>query len=181
MQMRSIRMAHEMEGQGARIMVFPELCITSYSCGDLFWQETLLNEAKAQLIRIAEQTGDVDGLIFVGLPMEYNGKLYNMAAGISRGEVLGLVPKINIPNYNEFYESRYFTSGKDVNGWVTFCHSDSFDTEYPEYEVTVSPHLLFTCPQMPELKVAAEICEDLWGGEYHSKHLSRLSWSKFDR
>lgn len=157
-----IRMAHEMEGQGARIMVFPELCITSYSCGDLFWQETLLNEAKAQLIRIAEETGDVDGLIFVGLPMEYNGKLYNVAAGISGGEVLGLVPKINIPNYNEFYESRYFTSGKDVNGWVTFCHSDSSDTEYPEYEAMVSPHLLFTCPQMPELKVAAEICEDLW-------------------
>ena len=78
-----IRMVHEMEEQGAKVMVFPELCITAYTCGDLFWQENLLEEAKVQLVRIAEETADVDALIFVGLPLEYKGKLYNVAAGLN--------------------------------------------------------------------------------------------------
>lgn len=148
-----IRMVHEMAEEGAAVMVFPELCITAYSCGDLFWQETLLKEAKVQLFRIAEETADVDGLIFVGLPLEYNGKLYNVAAGISRGEITGLVPKVNIPNYNEFYEGRYFNSGKDVDGSVVLNQDQC---------VAFSSKLLFTCPEFPELQIAAEICEDLW-------------------
>ena len=151
-----IRMVYEMEEQGAKVMVFPELCITSYSCGDLFWQETLLNEAKVQLMRIAKETEAVDGLIFVGLPLEYNGKLYNVAAGLNHGEILGLVPKIHIPNYNEFYEGRYFTSGKDVDGTVTFVR------ELEEDNVPISPYLMFSCEELPEIKVCAEICEDLW-------------------
>ena len=151
-----IRMVYEMEEQGAKVMVFPELCITSYSCGDLFWQETLLNEAKVQLMRIAKETEAVDGLIFVGLPLEYNGKLYNVAAGLNHGEILGLVPKIHIPNYNEFYEGRYFTSGKDVDGTVTFVR------ELEEDDVPISPYLMFSCEELPEIKVCAEICEDLW-------------------
>lgn len=113
-----IRMVHEMEEQGAKVMVFPELCITAYTCGDLFWQENLLEEAKVQLVRIAEETTDVDALIFVGLPLEYKGKLYNVAAGLNHGEILGFVPKINLPNYNEFYEARYFTSGENLDGTV---------------------------------------------------------------
>ena len=151
-----IRMVYEMEEQGAKVMVFPELCITSYSCGDLFWQETLLNEAKVQLMRIAKETEAVDGLIFVGLPLEYNGKLYNVAAGLNHGEILGLVPKIHIPNYNEFYEGRYFTSGKDADGTVTFVR------ELEEDDVPISPYLMFSCEELPEIKVCAEICEDLW-------------------
>ena len=151
-----IRMVYEMEAQGAKVMVFPELCITSYSCGDLFWQETLLNEAKVQLMRIAKETEAVDGLIFVGLPLEYNGKLYNVAAGLNHGEILGLVPKIHIPNYNEFYEGRYFTSGKDADGTVTFVR------ELEEDDVPISPYLMFSCEELPEIKVCAEICEDLW-------------------
>ena len=151
-----IRMVYEMEEQRAKVMVFPELCITSYSCGDLFWQETLLNEAKVQLMRIAKETEAVDGLIFVGLPLEYNGKLYNVAAGLNHGEILGLVPKIHIPNYNEFYEGRYFTSGKDADGTVTFVR------ELEEDDVPISPYLMFSCEELPEIKVCAEICEDLW-------------------
>ena len=129
-----IKMVHEMEAEGAKVMVFPELCITAYTCGDLFWQENLLEEAKKQLFRIAEETKDVEALIFVGLPLEYKGKLYNVAAGLNHGEVLGFVPKIHIPNYNEFYEARYFTSGENVDGTVTvrtedygFCHMDELD------------------------------------------------------
>ena len=127
-----IEMVHEMEEQGAKVMVFPELCITGYTCGDLFWQETLLEEARAQLLRIAEETEEVDALIFVGLPLEYQGKLYNVAAGLSHGEILGFVPKINLPNYNEFYEARYFTSGEKVDGSITIKKEApelEFDTE----------------------------------------------------
>ena len=102
-----IKMVREMEAEGARVMVFPELCITAYTCGDLFWQENLLEEAKVQLMRIAEETADVDAIIFVGLPLEYKGKLYNVAAGLNHGEILGFVPKTYLPNYNEFYEARY--------------------------------------------------------------------------
>lgn len=155
-----IRMIHEMAEQGAKVMVFPELCITSYSCGDLFWQETLLNEARAQLLRIAGATGEVDGLVFVGLPLEYKGKLYNVAAAVSGGEILGLVPKLHIPNYNEFYEGRYFTSGKAVDGTVTFQTEEN--GEAFEEEIPFSSNLIFTCSRFPELKIAAEICEDLW-------------------
>lgn len=150
-----IHMVREMEAHGAKIMVFPELCITAYTCGDLFWQETLLEEAKTQLIRIARETAEVDALIFAGLPLEYNGKLYNVAAGISRGKILGFVPKIYIPNYNEFYEARYFTSGKDVDGSVLLSEEDG-------YEVPITSSLLFTCADFPKLRIAAEICEDLW-------------------
>ena len=117
-----IRMVHDMEEQGAKVMVFPELCITAYTCGDLFWQENLLEEAKVQLVRIAKETADVDAIIFVGLPLEYNGKLYNVAAGLNQGEILGFVPKIHIPNYNECDEARYVTSGEKVDGTV---HIDS--------------------------------------------------------
>lgn len=113
-----IKMVREMEAEGAKVMVFPELCITAYTCGDLFWQENLLEEAKVQLVRIAEETADVDAIIFVGLPLEYKGKLYNAAAGLNHGEILGFVPKTYLPNYNEFYEARYFTSGDLVDGTV---------------------------------------------------------------
>ena len=119
-----IKMVREMEAEGARVMVFPELCITAYTCGDLFWQENLLEEAKVQLMRIAEETADVDAIIFVGLPLEYKGKLYNVAAGLNHGEILGFVPKTYLPNYNEFYEARYFTSGEDVDGTVTIRRSE---------------------------------------------------------
>lgn len=169
-----IRMAQEAGEQGAKVIVMPELCITSYTCGDLFWQELLLDEAKAQLLRIAKETADVDAILFVGLPLEYKGKLYNVAAGISRGEILGIVPKIHLPNYNEFYEGRYFTSGAGVDGTVElktapagedsdFITANGIIAEFAlEKEVSISPHMLFTCSQMPKLKIAAEICEDLW-------------------
>ena len=219
-----IKMVREMEAEGARVMVFPELCITAYTCGDLFWQENLLEEAKVQLMRIAEETADVDAIIFVGLPLEYKGKLYNVAAGLNHGEILGFVPKTYLPNYNEFYEARYFTSGEDVDGTVTIGRSeyglhhdeemtdedvefgleaelealeeeDSFEEleeideepdyidedeteEFDEVDVPISSNILFICQEMPKLKIAAEICEDLWvpnppsvGHAYHGANL----------
>ena len=98
------RMIDETTEQGAKVIAFPELCITGYTCGDLFSQEILLREAKQGLYRIAEYTKEKDALIFVGVPYEVAGKLYNTAAALNHGKVLGLVTKTFLPNYGEFYE-----------------------------------------------------------------------------
>lgn len=96
---------------GAKIIVFPELGITGYTCSDLFLQELLLKSAREELFHIARETADLDALIFVGLPWEKEGKLYNVAAALCGGHLLGLVPKLHLPNYGEFYELRHFTPG----------------------------------------------------------------------
>lgn len=143
---------HEALAQKAKIIVFPELCLTGYTCNDLFWQETLLWEARHQLYQIIAQTRGKDALVFVGLPWEKDGKLYNVAAVISDGRLLGLVPKRHLPNYNEFYEARHFTPGNEKVEWVKF----------EGMPVPFGMNQLF-CAKMPEdLMVAAEICEDLW-------------------
>lgn len=139
--------------KGAKIIVFPELCITGYTCGDLFLQEHLLTMAKKGLLEIAAYTEEIDAIVFVGLPITYRGKLYNVAAAINKGEVLGLIPKTFIPNYNEFYEARYFTRGMEETVYVKL--SD-------EVEVEMGSKLLFVCEEIEELILAAEICEDLW-------------------
>ena len=99
--------------QKAKIIVFPELCMTGYTCGDLFWQDKLLREAKHELHHVLRHTQGKDALVFVGLPWEKDGKLYNVAAALQNGKILGLVPKRYLPNYNEFYEQRHFTSGNE--------------------------------------------------------------------
>lgn len=137
---------------GARLIVFPELCLTGYTCGDLFLQSALLTEAKAQLLRVAEATAGKRGLVFVGLPLERDGRLYNVAAALSDGRVLGLVPKVNIPTYAEFYEGRHFAPG---NGEAAPYVLDG-------REVLFGARQLFCCGELPELVVGCEICEDLW-------------------
>ena len=113
---RILACIREMQEEGAKIMVLPELAVTGYTCGDLFWQERLVREAGRQLDRILEETMGVDALIFVGLPMEVFGKLYNVAAVLNRGTLLGIVPKKHIPSYHEFYEGRHFTPGAGAGG-----------------------------------------------------------------
>ena len=138
---------------GAAVTVFPELCVTGYSCGDLFWQTTLLQGARDALGKIAAESSGLDGLFFVGLPVAINGKLYNMAAAVSRGSILGLVPKHYLPNYNEFYEMRHFTPGDELTvSGILLCGQ----------QVAVGTDIQFYCEDMPALKVGAEICEDLW-------------------
>lgn len=146
------RLVGEMEKQGAKIMVFPELCITGYSCGDLFYQNALLRSAKEELFHLAEEVKETDGLIIVGLPLEVNGKLYNTAAVLNRGKILGIIPKINLPGYGEFSESRQFTPA--VEGIKII--------KLGSQKVPFGTNILFTCEEMEELKVAVEICEDLW-------------------
>ena len=143
----------EATAAGAKVIVLPELCITGYTCGDLFLQEKLLREAKNALLKIAGFTRFMECLIFVGLPYAYHGKLYNVAAAISEGKILGFVPKTCIPNYNEFYESRYFVPGMEEPVFVQFTE---------DIAVPMGTKLLFSCKEMPELKVGVEICEDLW-------------------
>lgn len=140
---------------GARIIVFPEMCLTGYTCGDLFLQRALLDEAKDKLFEVAKTTEGKKGLIFVGLPLEREGRLYNVAAVLSDGRILGLVPKANIPSYAEFYEGRHFTEGnREVVSWRIGDQTVCFGT-----------NILFCCDELPELKVGCEICEDLWVAE----------------
>ena len=149
---RILKCIREMQEEGAKIMVLPELAVTGYTCGDLFWQERLVREAGRQLDRILEETMGVDALIFVGLPMEVFGKLYNVAAVLNRGTLLGIVPKKHIPSYHEFYEGRHFTPGQEQVEWI----------ERNGEKVPFGMNLLFACREMPRLIAAAEICEDLW-------------------
>lgn len=143
---------NEMAAAHAKVMVLPELCITGYTCSDLFWQTKLLDEAEAALFVIAEESRQVDALIAVGMPLRVAGKLLNVAAILCRGKVLGFVPKVNLPAYNEFYETRHFMSGSADMGTVQFGGE----------EIPVGTNLLFSCENVVDLCVAAEICEDLW-------------------
>ena len=147
-----IRRMNEAVKQGAKLIVFPELCLTGYTCNDLFLQELLLRRAREQLKRIAEATEGQDALVFVGLPFAKDHKLYNVAAAIQDGEVLAFLPKSFIPSYAEFYEARYFTPGDGEldNVW--------FDGE----EVPFGTQILFEADGMDGLTVGCEICEDFW-------------------
>lgn len=136
----------------AKIAVFPELCITGYTCGDLFTQDVLLREAKAALLKIAEFTSDKDILVFVGVPLSVDGELYNVAAALNRGKILGLTTKTFLPNYAEFYEMRQFTPGPEKAREILFEGN----------LVPFGPQILFQAATMEELIVSAEICEDVW-------------------
>ena len=131
------------------VLVFPELCITGYTCGDLFLQDVLLSAAQDSLKHIVEHSTGMKMLVFVGMPFMHKGKLFNVAAAICGGRLLGLVPKKNIPNYSEFYELRHFTPGGD----------ECVDTSLG---VKMGSKMLFSCENVKNLVVAAEICEDVW-------------------
>lgn len=140
--------------EGAKVIVLPELCITGYTCEDLFWQDALLDAAQQGLYDLADQTAELDALVFVGVPWRVNGKLYNCAAALSAGEILALIPKTHVPNYNEFYELRHFAPAKPgVHDFVDL---------YQEEPAAFGTNILLRCASMPDLVVAAEICEDLW-------------------
>ena len=138
---------------GASVVVLPELAITGYTCEDLFWQDALLDAAERGLADFAARTADLDALLLVGVPVRVNAKLYNCCAVVASGTILGVVPKRHIPTYNEFYEGRHFVPGTadvvpiDVAG---------------QLDVPFGMSQLFACEELPELVVAAEICEDLW-------------------
>lgn len=139
---------------GVMITVFPELCLTGYSCHDLFYQRTLLQQAKSGLLSLAKKTETLSGIYFVGLPWEWQGKLYNVAAVLHGGKVLGLVPKTYLPTYAEFYEGRQFTCGMQQ---VVMANLPGQKEAIP-----FGTNQLFACREIPELVIASELCEDLW-------------------
>ncbi|MBQ4474267.1 MAG: NAD(+) synthase [Lachnospiraceae bacterium] len=137
---------------GSKLAVFPELSLTGYTCGDLFLQQPLLAGALDGLQAVCEASEELDLLTVVGLPVAVGSELYNCAAFVKDGTVLGLVPKSCIPNYAEFYEARHFSPGPERAQFIEVCGQD----------VPFGTNLLFSCMDMPEFTVAAEICEDVW-------------------
>lgn len=135
-----------------KIIVFPELCLTSYTCGDLFGQDALLHKAKKELKEILKATKGHDILVFLGMPWENLGKLYNTAVAVQDGRILGIVPKKNLPNYSEFYELRYFESGNEIPVF----------TKWEGQDIPMGTNLIFACEDIPGLMIAAEVCEDAW-------------------
>ena len=161
-----IQKMEECAENGAKVIVFPELALSGYTCGDLFLQEKLIRGCREALFTVTEASKNVDAISFVGLPFAYQGKLYNVAAAIFGGNILGIVPKMHLPNHNEFSELRYFTKGMEnvvhvsLNGaLVPFGTNLLFATEYG-------------------LVIGCEICEDLWAsitpGTYHALNGANL-------
>ena len=150
--------------QGVRVLCLPELCLTGYTCGDLFLQPTLLKGAEEGLQTILAATRNLDMLTALGMPVKclWDNKLYNCAVVIHKGEILGVVPKTYLPNYGEFYEQRWFAPWDGKDKAVTLC-GESF---------TLGSGA-FACSTMPELVVGVEICEDLWAAEPPSVSLVR--------
>ena len=154
------RLIQEAATSDVQIIVFPELSITGYSCGDLFFQQVLQEEALQGLLEIAECTAHLDIISIVGLPIVIGHQLLNVGAVIQQGHILGLVPKSYLPNYKEFYEQRWFTS--------------AFDNQISEYDIhgehiPVGNDLLF---DTPEVTFGIEICEDLWAPVPRSSFLA---------
>jgi len=149
---RILELIHQAEENQVKVLVLPELCITGYTCGELFLQDTLLVSALQQLERIIKETSDIEVLVTLGVPVSRNGKLLNTAAVIQKGKLLGLVPKRNLPNYSEFYEARYFIPGPETVEYISL-----FGQKIP-----MGTKLLFSCNNLTALTIGVEICEDLW-------------------
>jgi len=138
--------------ENIRLLCLPELCITGYTCGDLFLQDTLLESARKALNMLVKESADDHALAVVGLPLAHGGKLFNVAAVFCGGRILGFVPKTHIPNYSEFYELRHFAPA---------C-SDVKTIHFNGQNIPFGTKLIFCCNDLPEFSLAVEICEDLW-------------------
>ena len=160
-----IKSAKIAASNGAAFVVFPELCITGYTCGDLFHQELLLQNSSRALLKIADAFSDSDAVIAVGLPLRIFGRLYNCAAFVQRGRVVGITPKIHLPNQREFYEKRHFSSGRDLLRGVCGASGNTAGAVTCAIEgVGEVPITNFftVIGDGSEVRVGVELCEDLW-------------------
>lgn len=139
----------KLDSEGVELAVFPEMCVTAYTCADLFHSQTLLNAAELGLEKILRESADLNLTFAVGLPVSANNALYNCAALCSNGKLLALIPKTFVPNYNEFYEKRWWTSAPSVNVEINFAGQNT----------ALGSHVMVS---VAGAKVAAEICEDMW-------------------
>ena len=135
------------------ILTFPELCLTGYTCSDLFFQSLLLKEVEKAIVDITNSSTDIPILFSIGAPIRHNGQLFNCSIIICQGKIIGIVPKIHLPNYNEFYEKRWFSSGKDIINTNIILNNIS---------IPFGTDIIFSHNSINELKIAVEICEDLW-------------------
>ncbi len=142
----------EASEKGVKILVFPELCVTGYTCSDLFLHNTLIEGSEIAVKKIVEETKDLDMLIFVGAPVLFKGKLYNCTIAIKDGEILGIIPKTHLPNYGEFYEMRQFTPAFEGRELVHYCNK----------LCSMGTKILFEDESISNLRIGCEICEDLW-------------------
>lgn len=145
-----IRQLDEAEKAGVEIVIFPELSITAYTCADLFAQQLLLEESIKALQQLVNASRDKEVICMVGLPLEVNASLFNCAVVLRHGKIQGVVPKIYLPNYKEFYEMRWFASGLHCDSNITLCGQEG---------IPFSPYLLF---DTPSCRFGIEICEDMW-------------------
>jgi NAD+ synthase (glutamine-hydrolysing) len=149
----TIAMLEQAAAQGAVVVAFPELGISAYTCDDLFHQRALLDACEAALLRIADATATLSAIAIVGVPLRVDHRLFNCAAVLGNGRVLGVVPKTYLPNYGEFYEARQFQAGDTAV---------STSVRLGEHDVPFGADLIFECAELPLLKIACEICEDVW-------------------
>ena len=161
-----VNLAKQAADRGAKLIVFPELCLTGYTCGDLFLQQTLLDGALSALETVRRETAGLNAAVVVGLPLMHEGKLYNAAAVLCGGKIAGVTPKQFIPNYSEFYEQRHFVSGAGVPFQTVRLLGQ--DTLFAGGEP-----LLFRCGSMPDFTFGVEICEDLWVANPPSTRLAQ--------
>ena len=158
-----VQIVCDSEKDGAKLIVFPELCVTGYTCGDLFLQDTLLRAAEDACAYMLKSTVAWNIVVVVGMPVVYCGKFYNCAVVMQAGKLLGIVPKTNLPNYGEFQELRHFTPGGEVCGAVILCGQT----------VPINARMLFSCNSLQDFRIGIEICEDLWVAIPASSGLAR--------
>ena len=157
-----ISIAKESNDKRVKVLVFPELCITAYTCADMFFSNVLLDSANEALKKYIRETQEYDMLSILGLPVVYENKIYNCAAVVKGGELLGVIAKSNLPTYGEFYEGRYFVP----------CPEENFTYLFEGKKVPFGRNILFSCTSMPLLKLGIEICEDIWVNTPPSNMLS---------
>ena len=150
---RVLDVARRCDAEGAAVAVFPELALSGYSIDDLLLQDTLLDAVEEGARALLDGSRDLAPLILVGAPVRWRGRVYNTALAIHRGRLLGVVPKIHLPNYREFYERRWFASGQGTEGGLIGLAGQ---------EAAFGPDIVFDAQDVPGLVVHAEICEDLW-------------------
>ena len=149
--------------QGCFFIVFPELCVTAYTCADLFMQNLLLVQTRKAILEIADYTAEKQVTTIIGAPLQVENRLFNCAVFISRGEILGIVPKTYLPNTMEFYEERWFSSGGEILGE---------EAELGGLEIPFGVDLLFQAENWPECRIGIEICEDVWVPNPPSGHMA---------
>ena len=160
-----LRRIDEADAAGVQLLVLPELCVTGYTCGDLFYSRLLQQAAVDALGTVCRHTAGLYPVVVTGLPLKWNGKLYNVAAVLRDGKILGVVPKTHLPNYGEFYEKRQFSSGADVphGEQIALCGQT----------VPFGADLLFCHDELPDYVFGVEICEDVWATVPPSDMLAR--------